>query len=232
MMVSYASIIARAIEETPLNQLIIAAELYAKLSSKITEAAFYKTMERFVKNETLIHLTRGVYYRPKKTQFGIVPISDHRIAEHYLKNQQGILIGYQMYNQKGITTQIGKQIEVLSTILPEERKHINNVVVHRITIPLTAEIIAAIQALEILQAYREIEELNMKALTAHMTHFAQGYSAAAMEIVLAHRKYKKSTIALMAALLHYHGVEHGLNKYLSPMSDYKIPNVEEWYAFT
>lgn len=230
-MVSYVSIIERVIEEIPCNQLIIASELYGKLSLEVTEQAFYKTMERFSKSERLVHLTKGVYYRPKKTRFGTVPISEDEIADYYLKNHRGILVGYRMYNQKGITTQLSKHIEILSTILTEEQKHIRSVSVRRIAAPLTEKTIPVIEAMEILQAYQRIEDINITALTEHMANFAQVYSESAMETVLANRKYKKSTIAFMAAFLDYHQIEHTLSRYLSPMSDYKIPKVEELYEF-
>lgn len=230
-MESYVNKIEKVIEEIPYNQLIIAAELYGEFFSEIKEQTFYKTMERFSKRGKLIHLTKGVYYRPKKTRFGTVPISEEEIAGHYLKNHQGLLVGYRMFNQKGLTSQVGKKVEILSNLLIEEKKHISNVSVHRITLSLTDEMISVIEAMEILQAYHYIEDLNRKALTVHMTDFAKGYSEAAVEIVLANRKYKKSTIAFMAAILNYHRVEHTLDRYLSPMSDYKIPNVEELYEF-
>lgn len=230
-MVSYVNIVENEIEEIPFNQLVIASELYRTIPFEVTEQAFYKIMERFSKSGKLVHLTKGVYYRPKKTRFGIVPILEDEIANHYLKNHQGILIGYRMYNQKGITTQIGKQVEILSTILPEEQKHIRNVSVRRITAPLNEETISVIEAMEILQAYQGIENVNIKALVEYMAGFAQVFSESAMEVVLANRKYKKSTIAFMTAFLNYHQVKHSLSRYLSPMSAYKIPNVEEMYEF-
>ncbi|MDO4275458.1 MAG: DUF6088 family protein [Eubacteriales bacterium] len=230
-MSSYVSVLENAVKEIPANQLIIASELYSRLSSEITEQAFYKTMERFSKSGKLVHLTKGVYYRPKKTRFGTVPISDDEIAGYYLKNQQGLMVGYRMFNQKGITTQIGKQVEILSTILPEEQKHIRNVSVRKITVPLNEETIPVMEAMEILQAYQEMEDVNTKVLAAYMTNFVQVYSDSAMELVLANRKYKKSTIAFMTAFLNYHQVKHSLSRHLSPMSDYKIPNVEELYVF-
>lgn len=228
---SYASIVENAIEEIPFNQLIIASELYRKISLGITEQTFYKIIERLSKNGKLVHLTKGVYYRPKITRFGTVPISENEIANHYLKNHQGVLVGYRMYNQKGITTQVGKRVEILSAILSEEQKHICNVSVRRITAPLNEETIPIIETMEILQDYKNIEDINTKVLAAYMMHFSQNYSDPAMEIVLANRKYKKSTIAFMAAFLNYHQVKNTLSGYLSPMSDYKIPNVEELYEF-
>ena len=230
-MKSYASVVEDAIAEIPFNQLILVSELYRALSLKITEQTLYKILESFTKSEKLVHLAEGIYYRPKKTRFGTVPISEEEIADYYLKNNRGILVGYRLYNKKGITTQIGKQIEILSTILSEEKKYICNISIRRITVPLTEDTIPVIEALEILQAYQSIEDRNRKAFVQYMTRFSKVYSDHSAEVVLANRKYKKSTIAFMAAFLDYHQIGHKLSRYLSPMSAYKIPDVEKLYEF-
>ena len=44
------------------------------------------------------------------------------------------------------------------------------------------------------------------------------------------KKYKKSTIALLSAFPDELDVKHSLHKYLSPMSEYKIPDMKEFYT--
>ena len=39
-------------------------------------------------------------------------------------------------------------------------------------------------------------------------------------------KYKKSTIAFLSSVLNHFKVKNTLGSYLSPLSDYKIPDVE------
>lgn len=230
-MISNSAIIEKEIQELPYNQLIIASEFYQEVCPQITESAFAKSLERLSKNNELVHLTKGVYYRPRKSRFGIVPISDEEITKHYLQDQQGVLVGYKLYNQKGITTQIGKKVEILSTNLKEDQKHIRNVSIRKININLNNKTISAIEAMEILQGYRSIEDLNTSAFVKIISDFAHEYSDSAMDEVLKHIKYKKSTIAFMAAFLNYLNVENTLQKYLSPMSNYNIPKMEGLYEF-
>ena len=228
---SYASIIENKIQQIPCNELIISSELYKEFNNKVSEQAFYKTLERLSKSENLIHLTKGVYYRPKTTRFGNIPITEKEIASHYIRNQKGLLIGYQMYNEKGITTQVGKKVEVLSTILEEDVKNIHNVSVNRIEVELDEQTIPVIETLEILQEYNKIEDINKRALVMYMEKFSKIYSEQAIKRVLSKRKYKKSTIAFMQAFLKYFQIENSLEDYLSPLSTYKIPNVEGLYEF-
>lgn len=228
-MSGYTRKIEEVIEKIPYNQLIVANTLYNTHFSDIPGQTYYKVLERMVKRGDLVHLTKGLYYRPKITRFGIIPISEEEITRHYTEKEQGIVIGYQLYNRKGITTQVGKHTEVLSTVLSEEKKHIQNVAVSKVSLTLNEETIPVIETLEILQNYSKIEDVNNKVLIAYMEQFAKHYSENAVDYVIQNRKYKKSTIAFLAAFLNHMSVENNLDKYLSPLSEYGIPKVETLY---
>lgn len=175
-------------------------------------------------------IQKGLYYRPKNTRFGTVPISEKDIVDHYIKDNQGIVVGYRLFNQKGLTTQISKRVEVLSSAVPGKKKNIHNIYVMNISISLTPETIPIIETLEILQNYKSIEDINNTALAAYMKDFAIEYSDEATVYVLKNRKYKKSTIAFLESFLNYFKVENTLNQFLSSLSSYAIPDIEEFYG--
>ena len=226
---SYAKYIEATIEQEPENKLLEASALYQKSFGAVPEMTYYKTLERMSKQGTLVHLTKGLYYRPKKSRFGLIPISENEIVSHYTKDGKGIVIGYRLYNQKGLTTQISKRIEVLSSALSEQKKNINNVCVMNSNIALTQETIPVIETMEILQNYKSIEDVSKSALAAYMKTFISGYSDAAAIFVLKNRKYKKSTIPFLERFLKFFGVENTLNQFLSALSTYTIPGMEEFY---
>ena len=62
-----------------------------------------------------------------------------------------------------------------------------------------------------------------------MREFATEYSDTAAVFVLKNRKYKKSTIAFLERFLNYFGVENTLHQFLSVLSSYAIPEMEEFY---
>lgn len=227
---SYANYIETIIEHEPENKLLEASALYSQSFSTIPEMTYYKTLERMCKKGILVHLTKGLYYRPKNTQFGTVPISEKDIVDHYIKDNQGIVVGYRLFNQKGLTTQISKRVEVLSSAVPGKKKNIHNIYVMNISISLTPETIPIIETLEILQNYTSIEDINNTALAAYMKDFARHYADEATVYVLKNRKYKKSTIAFLESFLNYFKVENTLNQFLSSLSSYAIPDIEEFYG--
>lgn len=227
---SYANYIETIIEHEPENKLLEASALYSQSFSTIPEMTYYKTLERMCKKGILVHLTKGLYYRPKNTRFGTVPISEKDIVDHYIQDNQGIVIGYRLFNQKGLTTQISKRVEVLSSAIPGKKKNIHNVYVMNISISLTPETIPIIETLEILQNYKSIEDINNTALAAYMKDFARQYADEATVYVLKNRKYKKSTIAFLESFLNHFQVKNSLNQFLSSLSSYAIPDMEEFYG--
>ena len=228
-MSSYASQIESVISREPVNHILEASALYRRSFQEIPERTYYKTLERMCRKGTLIHLTKGLYYRPEISRFGTVPISEDDIIQHYTEAGKGVIIGYRLYNEKGLTTQIGKRVELLSSALTEDKKNILNVSVMNLRFDLTDETKCFIETMEILQNCRTIENLNKPVLAAYMRQFSAGYSDAAAHYVLDNRRYRKSSIALLRRFLTYHGTENTLDTYLSALSSYDIPEMEEFY---
>lgn len=227
---------ARAIEEfifrQPENKILTAKQVYKQLPEHFSEQAFYQTLTRLTQKGMLCHLTKGLYYRPRCSRFGVVPLGEQAIVEHYTAGGQGMVVGYRLYYQLGLTTQISKNVDILSNVLQENKKTVSNVKVSRLDLNFDATICNAIATLEILQNYRNIEDINHRKMAEYMRKFALNYSEDAIRTVLGHRKYKKATIAFLAAFLGYWNTKHTLQQYLSRLSTYAVPQMEEFYAST
>ena len=85
-MPTYASAVENAIEKYKAHELIIAADLYLEIKKEVPETAFYKNLERMCKAKLLIHLTKGIYYKPKKSSFGEIPISTEQIVKERIED--------------------------------------------------------------------------------------------------------------------------------------------------
>ena len=231
-MCSLAKHIECVIEQEPFNQIFKASTLYKAQFDNFPEMTYYKTLERMSKQGIIAHLSKGLYYRPKRSRFGVVPISEKEIVNYYTEGNKGLVIGYRLYNQKGITTQIGKRVEILSSLLTERKKTIDNIYIRNCECMITEYSIPVIETLEILQNYGKIEDINRYALAAYMKEFAFRYSDTITVNVLKNKIYKKSTIAFLKSFLDYFKIEHSLNQFLSNLSTYKIPEVRDFYEST
>ena len=223
---AYISEIEKEIENFPFNYPIVASDLYNSRFSNIPEVTFYKSLERLSKSDILVHLTKGVYYRPFESEYGIVHISEENIVDYYTGSNKGIVIGYDLFNRYNLSTQISKQYTVLSTTLKENKKNFGNVNVYKIYINLNREVIRTIEVLEILQNYQKIEDVNENAFYSFIEDYSKEYREETLDYVLKNRNYKKATIYFLKKCLDLFGVRNNLNKYLSELSSYKIPMLE------
>ena len=219
--------IRTTISDIPYNEIIVASELKKNVLSEVTDTSFYKTLERMTKQGTLVHLTKGLYYRPIIENGVQIPISEEVVVDYYVSGNAGTVIGEGLYIEKGISKGSNKRIEIFSNKLVETKKHIGEIEIHGTHMNMNEDIISVIQVLEILQNYSRIEDVDKYRFIAFLHDFAEEYSDDETKYVLRNHKYKKSTIAFLARILDWYGVSHSLREYLSPLSEYKIPTIEE-----
>ncbi len=219
-----------ALEEFKANELIIATKLYhEKLSSQISEATFYKALERMCKSGELVRIAKGTYHIPKKGKYGIIPPSEKEIVAAFTANETGMEIGYTLYNALNLTTQIPKTITILSSALEGFSKTIRNVVIEQQQLVFSEPIKQTVASLEVLQNYATIQDLNPTSFLKFTAHFAETFNALAFDEVQKSRKYQKATVSFASEILSHYQVENNLSKYLSTLSTYKHPTMEELY---
>ena len=108
-------------------------------------------LERMCKAGVLAKAAKGTYYIPKKGAFGMVPLSEKDIVSAFTSNNSGTVIGYSLYNKLGLTTQIAKQTEVLSSALDGQTKQIRNVLIHQAPLHFSEKTAEMVHLLEVLQ---------------------------------------------------------------------------------
>lgn len=215
------------------NELIFASKLYkTTLYNQVSEAAFYKTLERMCKSGELVKIAKGTYHLPKVSKYGIVPPSEKEIISAFTKNGTGTIVGYSLYNALDLTTQVAKSIEVMSSTLENLTKTIRNVVVHQVQIDYTEDVKNMIHSLEVLQNYYNIQDINNLSFRKFTKKLADWYDEEIFKKVISAISYKKSTIAFLREILNFYDVKNNLNVYLSSLSEYKYPRMEEIYETT
>lgn len=215
------------------NELIIASKLYReKLVNRISEAAYYKTLQRMCESGELVKIAKGTYHLPKVSKYGIVPPSEQEIISAFTENETGTVIGYALYNSLNLTTQISKSVTVMSSALEGFSKTIRNVVVHRVDIDYTESVINMIHCLEVLQNFDRIQDINYSVFIKYIEEFSKTYTDRTFEEVFSNVSYKKSTISFLREILNYYKVDNDLDKHLSSLSNYKHPSVKEIYQMS
>ena len=212
------------------NELIFASKLYReKLSDQISEAAYYKTLERMCKAGDLVKIAKGTYHLPKINKYGIVPPSEEEIISAFTENETGTVIGYSLYNALNLTTQISKTVNVMSSALEGFTKSIRNVIIHQMPLVFSEEVKNMVHTLDVLQNFTAIQDINYSAFLKFTEKLASAYDSESFRKVISIGSYKKSTISFLHEILNFYGVQNDLSRHLSTLSEYKHPKMEELY---
>jgi hypothetical protein len=231
-MMNYTSEIRKTIEKMKSNELIIAKELYQEKFSMIPEITYYKILERLVEQKVLIKASKGVYYVPDLTRFGLTGPGYEEIVRYFTRDKTGMTVGYDLYNRLKLTTQIGKDYKVLSNSLKAKTKNITGVSIEFIDLAFDEKTKKNIEMLEVLEHYSEIEDFDRWEFKKFLSSFTKEFDEKNLKEVIYKKRYKKRTVAFLSAILNEKGVKNTLNKLLSGTSKYKIPNREELHELT
>ena len=217
-------------QNKPENTLIITGLLYReKYANMMSEVAFAQIISRLCRSGEIERVSKGIYCRPKKTRFGTVLPSEREIVDLFTTGSNGVLVGYGLYNALGITTQISKRQTAYSSIAEERLKQIGNVTIHKYELEYTAEVKSVIQLMELLHHYKEIQDINTAAMIRSTEKLSEEYREDAFEAVQKTIGYPKWTIAFLREVLNYPHIPNNLGRYLSALSNYPIPRMEELY---
>lgn len=159
--------------------------LYEKQFYKMSQAAFFKAMERLVTDGILLRAAKGMYVKagsPKEAQEAVL---NYYFGEN---NDNGMYIGYHLYHKYGITEEKSDVVELYSNKMTKQTANIGNIHVKRTTIVLNYENTRVVEALEILEHFDEIEGLNKHKFARYARQFATGYQDAAAVYVIENMK--------------------------------------------
>lgn len=228
---NYQLEVREKIEAYPVRELIVANKFLKENLPDVPVATYYKSIERMMKKGELDKVAKGVYCRPKVTKFGKISAGEENILNYYIgkENYTGVVVGYRLYNNYGITTQVSNTVKVYSNVLDEENKVIKNIEIKKINMSVNLKNKKAIEKLEILENYNEIEDIDRNQFRYFLRTITEEYSDEVFINVLKNMKYKKRTIAYLESILNSRGVKNTLSQFLNKTSKYKIPAVEEFY---
>ena len=233
--------IANIIDRLPVDYIFTYSDFDMAVNSK---DAIVKALNRLVASGKINKLSKGRFYKPRKTQFGTLQPSIYQIAKDFLE-QNGELVGYfagySAYNSLGLTTQIPAALQIGTN---KYRRAIKRGLYNISFIVQPNKITKKnIELLRILDAIRFIKEIPAATpdeacsrLISIISQLPETKIKMLAKLVL---KYSPAVQALCGAMLEQVGVENSiLNKisdslnpvteYNMPISESVLPNKNKW----
>jgi len=204
-------------------------------------AAATKAMERLIKNGIIKRASTGLFFKPKKTVFGLLNPDEQDLLRPYLfegKKRIAYITGGVLYNKLGLTTQVPRNIKITSR---DKRTEVTIGNMKVTSVKSYAEIDDKnYQILEILDAvkdFKTIPDINKSGAVKNLTKRLREIEDQKLLLKLI-LKYPPRVRAFAGALLEWAGKEKGLDSLknsLNPLSSFKIglnteqlPTITNW----
>lgn len=160
---NYNNILIKYIDEYPYDEPIFIEEIkdyFKKIIQNNFETTFksiYVYINRLVKENKLSQFVKGIYYKPTKGIFGSKPLNINKVIEKkyiYDKNgKKGYFTGAYLFNKLGLTTQIPKEILIVTNECPNSNDYNNKnlgVTIRKPKTPVTEDNYKYLQLFDIL----------------------------------------------------------------------------------
>ncbi|MCF0061330.1 DUF6088 family protein [Dyadobacter chenwenxiniae] len=202
-----------------------------------------KVLERLQKKGLIRKLSKGIFYKPKKTIFGEKKPGEEQILKPYLyRDSQRIayITGTYLYNQMGLTTQVPAIIQIASR---DRRIFINRGTIQATAVKSYVDVsednYRLLGLLDALKDMKDIADLDLQAAIEIVTNQIRQLTKGELtEIVGYALKYPPRVRALLGAILSVMGkaaIAKILKESLNPLTVFKLgindrllPSAPEW----
>jgi len=200
---------------------------YQELGITATEyGAAAKAIERLKKRGVVDSASAGVFYKPKRTLFGILKPSEEELIKPYLyENDKRIayITGTALYNRMGLTTQVPQNISIASRG-KRVITRIGNIQVRPVKsyVDVTNENYPLLEILDAIKDLKIIPDVDRNRAIQNLLGQINNVSDKAMLVKLA-LKYPPRVRALTGALLEQLKLKEiavPLEKSINPLSAY------------
>lgn len=219
--------IALTIDRLPKGYVFTYADFIAEVNKK---EAVIKALNRMVKAGKIAKLSKGKYYKPEDTPFGILQPNQAQVVKDLLEEDGktvGYLTGFSIYNKLGLTTQVSNIIQIgKNQIRPNFKRERYFISFIRQKNTITKENISLLQILDSIRYIKKIPdatiETSCKRLLSIIKNLSEKDKGTMVRLAL---KYPPVTKALLGALLEElkeSSLIEPLSKSINPITKYKL----------
>lgn len=211
------------------------------------QAAVVKSLNRMAKSGEISKLAKGKFYKPRKTQFGVLKPSAYQIAKDFIERDGkiiGYITGYSVYNALGLTTQISSYIQIGVNKYRQSVKR-EDYTISFVVQPntITKKNIEILRILDAIRFIREIPATPPNDACLRLKEIIKSLDVEQKQLfVKCALKYTNYVRALCGAMLEDIGCEYdllmilrkslnGVTEYKLPISDDVLPTKRNWRIY-
>lgn len=198
-----------------------------------SKEALVKALNRLAASGKITKLAKGKYYKPEHSPFGELPLEQFQVVKDLLERDgriEGYLTGLSIYNQLGLTTQVGSSIQIgKNEVRPALKRGQYRISFIKQKNLITKENVPLLQLLDAVRFIKKIPDsdivISIKVLQNRIEKLPEAECKTLVRLAL---KYPPATRALVGAMLAELGKDKfgvKLKKSLNPLTTYNFSKV-------
>ena len=178
--------------------------------SKLKDTEFaevpYKTLlkilNRLEEEGLLKPVSKGVYFIGEK------PVDEELVFDEYVDDGKGMFVGYQLFNDVGISNYVDCKIEIYTNNIKTKQKSVGQYFLKKVDLEFDDDIVDLIALLEIIDVGYSMKGCDFMAYKKTVDILLQSYSDRGFEKIVKAIRYKYSTIRQISELLGANSIDN------------------------
>lgn len=145
-----------------------------------------KILNRLEEEGLLKPVSKGVYFIGEK------PVDEELIFDEYVDNEKGMFVGYQLFNDVGISDYVDCKIEIYTNNIKAKQKSVGRYLLKRVDLEFDDDIVDLVALLEIIDVGYSMKGCDFMAYKKTVDMLLKSYSDSSFEKIIKAIRYKYS----------------------------------------
>ena len=154
-----------------------------------------KILNRLEEEGLLKPVSKGVYFIGEKS------VDEELIFDEYVDDGKGMFVGYQLFNDVGISDYVDCKIEIYTNNIKAKQKSVGRYLMKRVDLEFDDDIVDLVALLEIIDTGYSMKGCDFMAYKKTVDILLKSYSDSSFEKIVKAIHYKYSTIKQLSEFL-------------------------------
>ena len=161
-----------------------------------------KILNRLEEEGLLSTVSKGVYFIGEK------PGDEELIFDKYVDDGKGMFVGYQLFNDVGISDYVDCKIEIYTNNIKTKQKSVGRYLLKRVDLEFNDDIVDLVALLEIIDTGYSMNGCDFMVYKKTVDMLLKSYSDSSFEKIVKAIRYKYSTIKQLSELLEANSIDN------------------------
>ena len=161
-----------------------------------------KILNRLEEEGLLKPVSKGVYFIGEK------PVDEELIFDEYVGNGKGMFVGYQLFNDVGISDYVDCKIEIYTNNIKAKQKSVGRYLLKRVDLEFDDDIVDLVALLEIIDVGYSMKGFDFMSYKKTVDMLLKSYSDNGFEKIVKAIHYKYSSIKQLSELLEVNSIDN------------------------